>query len=165
MTRCPPGIVCISPLSLAAAIAFLGYILYIATLVQPSKPSQVELVRQPILISTAGYRNTMEDPNLPPLRTDSPGCTQQGILKSTRDRNLILPLMGNYKHRRRDTWQYYTFKDGSNLVKLPVLNNKKNCMSEYGCDRISNGDNVYVEGYDSIFKAHIYDSACNRYFS
>ena len=164
MARCPPGVICLTPISLLLAVCFLWYILYTLQRVQTPTRAEVEVVRQPVLISAVGYRNPMEDPNRPPLRTDTIGSSQQGILKSMQDKTLILPLMGSYLRRARDTWQYYTFKDGNNLIKLPVVNNKKNCMAEYGCDRISNGDTVYVEGYDGVFKAHIYDNALNRYY-
>jgi len=84
-------------------------------------------------------------------------------LKSEREPNNLLPLMGKIIHRSRDTWTYYTFKDGNNLMKLPIVHKKKNCTGEYGCDRIYSNDTVFVEGLDEPFTAVIYDNAYFRY--
>ena len=43
-------------------------------------------------------------------------------------------------------------------VRLPITFKNKNCSSEYGCDELMNGDKVYVEGYNSIFDAKIYEN-------
>ena len=36
-------------------------------------------------------------------------------------------------------------------------------MNEYGCDKIYDGDTVYVQGYNGIFRATIYDNDVLRY--
>ena len=48
--------------------------------------------------------------------------------------------------------------DQNNSIKLPISNNGKSCTSEYGCDNLYNGDNVYVEGYNDAFKVTMYDN-------
>ena len=53
--------------------------------------------------------------------------------------------------------------DSNNQLKLPVSYKSKSCTSEYGCDEISNGDTVYVDGIDATFQATIYDNATMRY--
>ena len=86
--------------------------------------------------------------------------SQMGIL--TRD-DLILPLMGRQHMSGRDKWQYYSISNtGSLNTKLPVSVKGKSCTSEYGCDQIMNGDQVYVEGYKNTFDATIYE---NKTFS
>jgi len=77
---------------------------------------------------------------------------------------LILPLMGRQNMTGRDKWQYYTLSNtGFINSKLPVRVNGKSCTGEYGCDSIMNGDSVYVEGYDSTFRATVYDISSFRY--
>jgi hypothetical protein len=46
---------------------------------------------------------------------------------------------------------------------LPVQVKGKKCSSEYGCDEINNGDEVYVEGYSKTYKATIYDNGLFSY--
>ena len=96
--------------------------------------------------------------------------SQVGILtKSERggknDGQMILPLMGRNLRNGRDKWQYYTMTNGSGTIntKLPISVNGKSCTGEYGCDSISTGDVVYVEGYNDTFRATIYENALMRY--
>lgn len=77
---------------------------------------------------------------------------------------LILPLMGRQSMTGRDKWQYYTMSNSGFVnSKLPVSINGRSCTGEYGCDSIMNGDSVYVEGYDSTFRATVYDTASFQY--
>jgi hypothetical protein len=75
----------------------------------------------------------------------------------------ILPVMGRPLFANRDKWQFYTMSDSNNSVKLPISLGGKHCTGEYGCDDISNADTVYVEGYNTPFKATIYENEFPRY--
>lgn len=88
---------------------------------------------------------------------------QLGILTRSSGKEMILPLMGRPLYSNRSKWQYYTMTDKHNMVKLPVSSNGKSCTSEYGCDELSNGDNIYVEGYNDLFKVTIYDNSRYQY--
>ena len=95
---------------------------------------------------------------------------QIGILTKTVQSNridggepTILPLMGRSLMNGRDKWQYYTVSNTNNSVRLPVSVKGKSCTNEYGCDSIYNGDTIYVEGYDDVFKATIYENSTLRY--
>ena len=96
---------------------------------------------------------------------------QIGILtKNVRNVNgtdpLILPLFGRNLLNGRDKWQYYTVANSGGVAfnaKLPISVNGRSCTSEYGCDSVSNGDTVYVEGYDDTFRATIYENATMNY--
>lgn len=88
---------------------------------------------------------------------------QVGILKRMNGPEMILPLMGRPLYVGRDKWQYYTMSDSNNSIKLPVSFKSKSCTSEYGCDEVSNGETVYVDGIDATFQATIYDSNISRY--
>lgn len=88
---------------------------------------------------------------------------QMGILTSKNSKGAILSLMGRPIFTNRDKWQYYTISDQHNNVKLPVSRNGKSCTNEYGCDRLFNGDTVYVEGINEPYNITIYDNDTIRY--
>jgi hypothetical protein len=75
----------------------------------------------------------------------------------------ILPLIGRPLFTNRDKWQFYTLSDKNNAIKLPVTINGKSGTGEYGCNNVSTGDIVYVEGYNDAFRVTAYDSASLRY--
>jgi hypothetical protein len=75
----------------------------------------------------------------------------------------ILPLIGRPLFANRDKWQFYTLSDKNNAIKLPITVNGKSGTGEYGCNNVSTGDIVYVEGYNDAFRVSAYDSASLRY--
>jgi len=145
------------------------------------------------LASVATRGDTFNDPYAPPLKNDglyfrgdssdirgvpppiqvpvnietrgvTSSYSQVGILTNSGPENLILPLMGRRHMAGRDKWQYYTISNtGMVNTKLPVSVKGKSCTSEYGCDSIMNGDQIYVEGYNSTFNATIYENGTFSY--
>jgi hypothetical protein len=75
----------------------------------------------------------------------------------------ILPLLGRPLNLGRDSWNYYTMSDQNNSVKLPIFRKKKSCTGEYGCDRLYDGDVVFVQGYNQGFRITIYDNDTIQY--
>ena len=75
----------------------------------------------------------------------------------------ILPLIGRPLFTNRDKWQFYSLSDKNNAIKLPVIINGKSGTGEYGCNNVSTGDMIYVEGYNDAFRVTAYDSASLRY--
>lgn len=88
---------------------------------------------------------------------------QVGILTRDDGSETIIPLFGRPLDNGRDKWQYYTMKDGQNMVKLPVSRNGRSCTGEYGCNEIFNGDSLYIEGYKDNFNAVVYETDEPRY--
>lgn len=88
---------------------------------------------------------------------------QVGLLKRMNGPEMLLPLMGRPLFVSRSKWQYYTMSDQNNQIKLPVSFKSKSCTNEYGCDEISNGDTVYVDGLNATFQVTLYDNATMRY--
>jgi hypothetical protein len=90
---------------------------------------------------------------------------QMGILTplNGKTKDNILPLMGRPLFTNRDKWNYYSTSNQHNNVKLPVSRNGKSCTNEYGCDRLFNGDTVYLEGINEAYKATIYDNDTIKY--
>ena len=88
---------------------------------------------------------------------------QLGILTATNSKGKILPLMGRPVFTNRDKWQYYTMSDQNNSVKLPISRNGRSCTNEYGCDRLFNGDTIYIEGLNEPYKVTMYDNDTIKY--
>jgi hypothetical protein len=90
---------------------------------------------------------------------------QLGILTplNGKSKDNILPLMGRPLFTNRDKWNYYTTSNQHNNVKLPVSRNGRSCTNEYGCDRLFNGDTVYIEGANETYKVTIYDNDTIKY--
>ena len=88
---------------------------------------------------------------------------QLGILTATNSKGKILPLMGRPVFTNRDKWQYYTMSDQNNSVKLPVSRNGRSCTNEYGCDRLFNGDTIYIEGLNEPYRVTMYDNDTIKY--
>ena len=89
---------------------------------------------------------------------------QVGILtRNGGTQETILPLIGRPLFANRDKWQFYTLSDKNNAIKLPVTVNGRSGTGEYGCNNVSSGDVVFVEGYNDAFKVTAYDSASIRY--
>ena len=95
--------------------------------------------------------------------------TQVGILTRSQnngaDGEMILPLMGRLNQRNRQRWQYYTLANGVGSIhnKLPITVRNRSCTSENGCDEISSGDSVYVQGYKQSFMATVYERNSMEY--
>ena len=157
---------------------------------QSSQSPLMQSSQSPLIVLTSAIQPKLDDPYIPPLKTvdvrggfvphavmpvnirTNGGNTvyqQVGILtKNVRDSKepLILPLMGRSLLNGRDKWQYYTLSNtpGAGInTKLPLSVNGKSCTCEYGCDSISNGDTVYVEGYNDAFRATIYENSSLNY--
>lgn len=90
---------------------------------------------------------------------------QMGILTPTNgsSKDSILPLMGRPLFTNRDKWQYYSTSNQHNNVKLPISRAGKSCTNEYGCDKIYNGDTVYIEGVNEAYRVTIYDNDTIKY--
>lgn len=88
---------------------------------------------------------------------------QLGIMTATNTKGKIIPLMGRPLFTNRDKWQYYTMSDQNNSMKLPVSRNGRSCTNEYGCDKLYNGDTVYIEGINEPYRITMYDNDTIKY--
>lgn len=88
--------------------------------------------------------------------------TQVGIL--TRGSDNVLTLMGRKLTNGSDKWQYYTYTNsGIMATKVSVYANGRDAMGEYGIDRMYSGDNVYVDGYEEMYRTKMYENSKFRY--
>jgi len=137
------------------------------------------------LVAVSSRNDPMENPYFPPIKMDdlyfppdgqpvkgipvnvstrgfSSNYSQVGILTRNGKGDLILPLMGRRASNGKK--QYYTMSNSGNINnKLPLSVNGKSCTSELGCEEISDGDVVYVEGYNDTFRATIYENGLFSY--
>lgn len=86
---------------------------------------------------------------------------QIGLLTSTKQDALILPLLGRPLITHRDSWQYYALSERN--IKLPVISENKNCTNRFGCEGLSDGCMVRVNGYSDDFKVSIYETNTLEY--
>ena len=121
----------------------------------------------PPLKNSNFFYKGMSDPRGVPINISTRGLdtnySQIGILTRLNGEETILPIMGRPLYSNRSKWQYYTMSDKSNAIKLPMSNNGRSCTGEYGCDELTSGDTIYVEGYKDAFKATIYENSQPRY--
>jgi len=184
--KCPPGVICFENIT----IFFIFIVLFIITylIYNQNKNNNIPIIiKENIVSNIPNHSNDSNNSNIfsnsvllnpyvPPLKNNIPGIPiniktqgfdseyrQIGILTRINGSETILPLMGRSLITNRDKWNYYTMNDKSNMIKLPISYRGKSCTSEYGCDNIYNGDNVYVEGYNDAFKATIYDNDSLKY--
>ena len=90
---------------------------------------------------------------------------QLGIMTANNTKGKIIPLMGRPLFTNRDKWQYYTMspEGNNNSIKLPVSRNGRSCTNEYGCDKLYNGDTVYIEGINESYRITMYDNDTIKY--
>ena len=112
----------------------------------------------PINMKTRGYNQDYSQIGI--LTRERNNRTEDTSLRD----NMILPLMGRRVMNGRDAYRYYTMSNtGAVNTKLPVKVRGKNCISEYGCNELMNGDTVMVEGYNESFRATIYENSSFGY--
>ena len=98
-------------------------------------------------------------------RGEVPNFQQVGIIFQEGDDSSkkILPIYGRPTYIGSNHWLYYTTNDNYNAVKLPIEFNNKNCLDEYGCKELYNGENISVKGYINSFKVELYKFNKPRY--
>lgn len=79
------------------------------------------------------------------------------------DENIIYPLYGKELWRGSSKWSYYTGTDKIHQIKLPIVHNKRQCMSEHGCDQLYEGDEIEVPPYNNKFKVQLYNLDAPKY--
>ena len=112
------------------------------------------------------YNYNYNGPKIPintPTQSFDTTYRQLGILTRVNGGETILPLMGRPLFSNRDKWNFYTMNDKNNMIKLPITFKNKSCTSNQGCDNVYNGDTVYVEGYNDIFRVTVYDNNVMQY--
>ena len=98
-----------------------------------------------------------------PTQSVDTNYRQIGILTRVHGGETILPLMGRPLFSNRDKWNFYTMNDKNNMIKLPITFKNKSCTSDQGCDNVYNGDTLYVEGYNDLFRVTVYDNNTMQY--
>lgn len=188
--KCIPGVVCVENMTLFLLTMIFIVVFYLYykqySIDNPSNPSNntyiilpnqqgsinapsdtVNNVYSPPLKDNTFFRRDSGDPRGLPVNIQTRAVNdtyqQMGILTRKND-ELILPLMGRQLTAGNYHWQYYTMTATGNLnTKLPISINGKSCTGEYGCDSLSNGDIVYVEGYSDTFRVTLYENSTFNY--
>ena len=119
-------------------------------------------LRDDRIFNNTNYNGPKMPINIPTQSIDT-NYRQVGILTRENGAETILPLMGRPLFSNRDKWNFYTMNDKNNMIKLPISFKNKSCTNDQGCDNVYNGDTLYVEGYNDVFKATIYDNNTMQY--
>ena len=179
--RCLPGVICIENITILFIIIILGIILLFIH--YKNNPREKIIIREreengimpPQQQQQPMYPDDMlEKPYGPPRRglvmpinvptqPFDPNYRQVGILTRIKGKETILPLMGRPVFTNRDKWNFYTMNDKNNMITLPITYKGRSCTSENGCDNLSSGDVVFVEGYNDAFRVTSYDNQMLRY--
>tara|TARA_B100000424_G_scaffold257179_1_gene237835 strand:- start:24 stop:674 length:651 start_codon:yes stop_codon:yes gene_type:complete len=112
------------------------------------------------------HNHNYNGPKIPinqPTQSLDTNYRQIGILTRIQGGETILPLMGRPLFSNRDKWNFYTMNDKNNMIKLPITFKNKSCTSDTGCDNVYNGDTLYVEGYNDLFRVTVYDNNVMQY--
>ena len=112
----------------------------------PVHPVQVPTEIQ--VIVSEDYTDTLKNVYAPPVQYRETEFRQIGYLTN----HHRLPLFGRILNRR-DKWAYYTLEQG---IKLPIEFNRRKCTQSPGCDSLSTGDEVLVEGVP--YRVEMYES-------
>ena len=176
--KCPPGVICIENFTLFVLLILVLIFVYFYVKNISINNIPEKIVKNEIIIKENKTSDSLINPYFPPLqpgvyrrgipinvRTNGVNTTfqQVGILTRVNGPETILPLMGRPLHTNRNKWQFYTMSDKHYSVKLPISNSGKSCMGEYGCDNLYNGDNVYIQGYNDVFKVTLYNNYLPQY--
>lgn len=183
MRKCPDGVFCVEHCSVFFVILCLSvfaYFFFLSNLKHHSETS----AKQNIIVNNRETTPVWNVPNMlnpfaPPLRDErylvpinvstnigavDTQYRQVGILNSLNTKSAILALMGRPIFTNRDKWQYYTNSNDGNVgIKLPVSRSGRSCTNEYGCDKLYNGDTVYIEGINEAYRVTLYDNDTMRY--
>lgn len=100
------------------------------------------------VIVSEDYTDTLKNVYAPPVQYRETEFRQIGYLTN----HHRLPLFGRILNRR-DKWAYYTLEQG---IKLPIEFNRRKCTQSPGCDSLSTGDEVLVEGVP--YRVEMYES-------
>jgi hypothetical protein len=112
-----------------------------------SMPSEIQV------IISEDYTDTLKNVYAPPVQYRETEFRQVGYLTN----HHRLPLFGRILNRR-DKWAYYTMEQG---IKLPIEFNRRKCTQSPGCDSLSTGDEVLVEGVP--YRVELYESFLSAY--
>ena len=162
--KCIPGIICIEAFNLFLSIIIVALLIYLYHV----NYSGQNFTEGHFISSNAQNENPIPKSNAinVPTQPMSHHFSQLGIITNDNNNsNTILPLMGKQLITSRNNWQYHGMSDQNNSVRLPLSFNGKNCMDEYGCDELVNGDTVYVEGYNDTFLVTLYEKSGFMYNS
>jgi len=110
-------------------------------------------------------RDWRSSPEFPPrggLSTLPFNQPTQGLPESFQSVGMIrvedkmLPLYGRRTASSTDRWNYYTRTDTYNPIPLPVRFEKRDCMDDVGCQEVSSGDRLHIQGMQKEGQTEIY---------
>ena len=185
-SRCPPGVICVTPaytLLIGILLICIGLAAYLFSARPPPAPAPIihaTVESPPIAVQVAAAvdgddrfrrapkpeRHWITAPDLPTgteIHGKLPRDPTRGIPETyqsmgviTMEDGQILPLYGRRTTSRSDRFQYYTRTDSYNPVQLPIKHNRRDCQDDIGCEELFDGEVVSVTPTGQTGKATIY---------
>jgi hypothetical protein len=178
--QCPKGTICFS-WSMFSILIILGVFLFvmikpISALQLPAMHNQLRQYnsiphqqpqQQPTYINIIAkddrYTRSPE-PIRRPMAGQLPSIATRGNYQEYQQLGVIerkdgtfYPLFGRRTYHS-DKYNYYTRTDTYNPVQLPINFNRRDCTDDNGCNEISTGDNVRINGNEEA-KVQLYTSS------
>ena len=72
------------------------------------------------------------------------------------DGDIVLPLYGRETHVRSTRWNYYTYTDSHNKIRINLTLNGDECMDKRGCKELFDDDVIHIPELNSKFKVSLY---------
>jgi len=176
--KCQPGIICLQNGTMIGLAIVFAVIVYYATVYlqqqqqqqqqQQSNAIEEDKIVQPIYVTpinvqtNVGAVNTsFEQVGILTLQYKRQDREKEGKRERERKREGKRERESRPLFVNRDKWQYYSMSDQFNAVRLPLRVRGRSCMNEYGCDRLCDGDIVYVDAYDAPYRCSLYNTTNN----
>jgi len=182
-SKCPPGVLCLSPgIIFFGIIIIIGFIAILGhggktTMPVPYQPPEPPVVNVQVRSDSGGddrftrapkpERNWVATPDLSavwnsstqtlpaiPTRGIPESYQSMGVLKT--DSGQMLPLYGRRTSSRSDRFQYYTRTDSFNPVQLPLEYRRHNCQDDVGCEELYDGEKLKIGATGESAVATIY---------
>ena len=180
-SKCPPGVICLSPSIVLFGIAIvIGIAVFFSNRgpAAPAAPLPINLQVSTVASAPASTddrytrapkpeRDWLATPDLSAVWNSStqalPAIPTRGIPESYQSMGIlkmedgqVLPLYGRRTASRSDRFQYYSRTDTYNPVQLPIEHKRRNCQDDVGCDELYDRDNVNIAGLGKKGEVTIY---------
>jgi Family of unknown function (DUF5755) len=179
-SKCPPGVVCLSPGTVFFTIAVIFAVGFLIMQNQMHNQRQV-IAPTPVNVQVSTdsggddrftrapkpERNWVATPDLSAVwnssRQNLPAIPTRGIPESYQSMGIlkmedgqVLPLYGRRTASRSDRFQYYSRTDSYNPVQLPIQYKGRNCQDDVGCEELYDRDRVHLSGIGKKGEVTIY---------
>jgi hypothetical protein len=184
-TKCPPGILCITPSTIFFGVVILVLVCFIIYLIikdsNKTTPISIQIPNHPIQQNPPVQVNVQKGDDrytrapkplrnwLNPVDMDGtavgsiPVIATRGLPEAYQSMGIVktsdgklLPLFGRRSISARERYNYYTRTDSYNPLPIPIEMQGRDCQDQVGCPELYNGDKVKMSATNEIGEVTIY---------